>query len=180
MHWFFFEFSPANPYLSSGLKFLIFGTFGEWLGGVIRTNGNINPFPLWKFFPKMLIWAILGLCVKWGFSSFSLLMEIQSQRGLLPSGVSHETPILWAFFTSVELNLFFGPAFMYLHRVLDNAVDQVWEFQGMPIAIYALGWFWIPAHTLTFSLPDNYRVFAASLLGVCLGVILGIARQNRT
>ena len=35
--------------------------------------------------------------------------------------------------------------------------------------------FWIPAHTITFLLPAEYRILVAALLGIVLGVILGIA-----
>ena len=166
-----------NPYQVSALKFLVLGTFGEWLGGVLRTRGNLKPFPLWKFIPKMAIWALLGVCVKWSFASFVWLVEAQISHGLLPPLVG-ESEFFRAFITSLELNVFFGPAFMYLHRVLDNLVDRSWDFQGMVIAIYALGWFWIPAHTLTFSLPDELRVLVAAFFGVCLGVILGDARRQ--
>lgn len=179
MNWFFFEFSPAYPYLSSALKFLVLGTLGEWLGGVLATRGAWLPFSAWKFLPKLAIWALLGICVKWGFSSFAFLVEVQAQRGYLPAMVLEGHPVLRAFITSVELNVFFGPAFMYLHRVLDNVVDRKWNYHGMQIAIFALGWFWIPAHTLTFSLPENFRVIAASIFGVCLGVILGFAKRAK-
>ncbi|HRZ79119.1 MAG TPA: Mpv17/PMP22 family protein, partial [bacterium] len=35
--------------------------------------------------------------------------------------------------------------------------------------------FWIPAHTITFLLPENHRVLFAAILGVVLGVFLAIA-----
>ena len=38
--------------------------------------------------------------------------------------------------------------------------------------------FWIPAHTVTFMLPPEYRVLMAAMLSICLGAILGISRKN--
>ena len=35
--------------------------------------------------------------------------------------------------------------------------------------------FWIPAHTITFILPQDYRVLFAAVLGIALGVLLAIA-----
>ena len=46
MSWFLHEFTPAHPYWASLVKFLVLGTLGEWLGGVIRTRGDWAPFPL--------------------------------------------------------------------------------------------------------------------------------------
>jgi hypothetical protein len=40
--------------------------------------------------------------------------------------------------------------------------------------------FWIPAHTITFLLPPQYRVLYAALLSVVLGILLGVAgKQNQ-
>jgi len=39
-------------------------------------------------------------------------------------------------------------------------------------------WFWIPAHTLTFTLPSELRVICAALLAVILGAILGLAKRR--
>jgi hypothetical protein len=38
--------------------------------------------------------------------------------------------------------------------------------------------FWIPAHTVTFMLPPEYRVLMAAMLSICLGAILGISRKS--
>ena len=35
-------------------------------------------------------------------------------------------------------------------------------------------WFWIPAHTLTFSLAVDYQVGLAALWSLALGLILGL------
>ncbi|MBK5251987.1 MAG: hypothetical protein JJE29_05070 [Peptostreptococcaceae bacterium] len=40
--------------------------------------------------------------------------------------------------------------------------------------------FWIPAHTLTFLLPGQYRVLAAAMLSIALGLILTLAKIKKT
>ncbi len=178
MNWFFFEFTPAYPYLSSAIKFMILGTFGEWLGGVIGSKGNWRPFPFWMLLPKIMIWSLLGIFIKWGFSTFVLLVNSQTKTNLLPEMIVPENQVLFAFTVSTQMNIFFGPTLMYLHRFLDNLLIRRWNFSGMSIAIYSLLWFWLPAHTITFLLPETFRIIFAALLGVCLGVILGFTKKT--
>jgi hypothetical protein len=47
----------------------------------------------------------------------------------------------------------------------------MWKIVG-----FSLLWFWIPAQTVTFSLPPEFRILIAALLSICLGVILALAR----
>jgi hypothetical protein len=178
VRWFFFGFTPAHPYWASLLKFMVLGTLGEWLGGVIRTRGNWKPFSLSMLPVKMAIWAALGLLIRWVFSSFALLATAQAAQGLLPQACGRPGTFAFAFAVSLQLNLLFSPLLMYLHRTLDNLSAWRWNWAGMETAIGSIAWFWLPAHTVTFLLGDNFRVAFAALLGVALGAILGFA--NRT
>ncbi|EQB89040.1 hypothetical protein M918_22160 [Clostridium sp. BL8] len=38
--------------------------------------------------------------------------------------------------------------------------------------------FWIPAHTITFLLPSEYRVLTAALLSIVLGAILATSKAK--
>jgi hypothetical protein len=38
--------------------------------------------------------------------------------------------------------------------------------------------FWIPAHTITFLLPSEYRVLSAAFLSIALGTILAFAKKS--
>jgi hypothetical protein len=38
-------------------------------------------------------------------------------------------------------------------------------------------WFWIPAQTVTFLLPSEFRVMSAAFLAIVLGFILGMAKR---
>ena len=100
--------------------------------------------------------------------------------GLLPGGKLADgdflKTLIRAFATSATMNLTFGPTFMAVHKCSDTylalraqngkgprlseVIDGVdWKrfvsftlFKTVPI-------FWIPAHTLTFLLPDRARFF---------------------
>ena len=48
----------------------------------------------------------------------------------------------------------------------------------MITALKSIVWFWIPAHTVTFMLPDVYRIGLAAVWSVVLGVILGYAASG--
>ena len=178
MNWFFYDFTPEFPYLSSALKFLVLGTIGEWIGGLIRTKGNLRTFPLKLLWGKFIIWAILGVIIKWFFTSFILLIPIHAESGLLPDIFAKQGSLPFAFMVSLQMNLLFGPFLMYGHRFLDNLLERKWNWKGMHVPIYAIGWFWIPAHTITFLLSKNFQIIFAAFLGVVLGIILGFAKRE--
>ncbi len=104
-----------------------------------------------------------------------------------------------AFFISTFMNLIFAPVFMTLHKITDmHIIANGGTLKGFftPIKFYKifpeLNWsvqwnfvfkktipfFWIPAHTITFLMPPEYRIVFAALLGIILGVILTIAAQK--
>jgi hypothetical protein len=47
------------------------------------------------------------------------------------------------------------------------------------VLLRTIPFFWIPAHTLTFMLPPEYRVLAAAMLSVALGAILAFAKRTQ-
>ena len=40
--------------------------------------------------------------------------------------------------------------------------------------------FWIPAHTITFLLPSQYRVLVAAILSMVLGAILALSKPKKS
>ena len=112
--------------------------------------------------------------------------------------------ILTAFAVSVGMNLIFAPWMMTIHKITDEHIARTGGtlrglFRPLPFGeiLASLNWqvqwnfvfkktiplFWIPAHTVTFLLPEQYRVLFAALLSVVLGVFLAIASlmgKNRT
>jgi len=92
------------------------------------------------------------------------------------------------------MNLTFGPVFMAAHRITDVYIDKRYSGQKMPVTgiITQIDWgrfikeivcvtipvFWIPAHTVTFLLPGQYRVLFAASLSIVLGLILSFAKMR--
>lgn len=110
------------------------------------------------------------------------------------------TRLLTAFAISALMNLIFAPIFMTLHKITDiHITDNKGTLSGFlsPIKYYEIfpkiNWsvqwnfvfkktipfFWIPAHTITFLLPGEYRIIFAAILGVVLGVILSVAANKK-
>ena len=101
-----------------------------------------------------------------------------------------------AFFISTFMNLIFAPVFMTLHKITDTHIVnnggtlkgflKPIDFAGIfPKLNWFVQWdfvfkrsipfFWIPAHTITFLLPPEFRVIFAAVLGIVLGVLLSTA-----
>lgn len=106
------------------------------------------------------------------------------------------TRIITAFAISAFMNLIFAPVFMTFHKITDtHIINNKGTLAGFfkPIKFKeifpALNWFvqwdfvfkrtipffWIPAHTITFLMPAEYRIVFAAILGVVLGILLAIA-----
>jgi hypothetical protein len=184
----------------SFLKFAILATFGESLALRIKT-GSYNR-PGFGLLPKAVVWGVLGLTIKMAFVVFAigtpaLLMYLgfEDAQLVMKSGLSAEK-IFVAFCISTAMNLIYAPVMMTLHRITDMHIamwegklvsiirpmkirlifnkidwDSLWNFvfkKTIPL-------FWIPAHTITFLLPENFQVLFAAILSVLLGVILSLA-----
>jgi hypothetical protein len=67
---------------------------------------------------------------------------------------------------------------MFGHRLWDNVILRQRNWIGLEKAWWTLIWFWIPAHTLTFSLPPDYQIGLAALWSIVLGVILGFTTRK--
>lgn len=104
--------------------------------------------------------------------------------------------LLAAFSISTIMNLIFAPVMMTFHKITDTHITNNggtitglfrsiqfgkifpsinWFVQWDFVFKRTIPFFWIPAHTITFLLPNEYRVAFAAILGVALGIILSIA-----
>lgn len=165
-------FVKGHPLLSSAVQVALLGTFGEMLACRIRGLGW-NPFRPSQLLWKVAVWAFLGITFKISFAGFAGFVEGLWARGLWPE--LGQNAVWSAFSVSFFCNLLFGPAMMAFHRLTDCRIERrpmVW--QTLYGAWWTLLWFWIPAHTLTFSLPPHFQVGLAALWAVVLGVILGL------
>lgn len=105
---------------------------------------------------------------------------------------------LAAFVTSVMQNVLFAPVFMIIHKISDAHIlgngGTLGGYFTMPRVgdlIASLDWrgmwnflfkrtiplFWIPAHTVTYLLPAEFRILFAAVLGVVLGVFMSVATK---
>jgi hypothetical protein len=123
---------------------------------------------------KALAWALLGLIIKYGFAGMKGFTQALLDKALLPSFLA--SGVGKAFAVSLLTNVFFGPQMMAFHRLEDNLILGEKGFAGIERAWWTLLWFWVPAHTLTFSLPQEFQIGLAAFWGLVLGVILGLSK----
>lgn len=178
----------GHPYLMGFTKFVILGTMGELLGARIATGRwRLRGIRLWQ---RALVWGVIGVMLALVIPLFSGGVEDLLEKGYLP-GKGNE--LLEAFYKSTLMNLLFGFEMMVFHRMTDTLIGRGRLFSVWPVVETwaaidwknmfrvvggAVLWFWIPAHTVTFSLPPEYRVAAAALLGIALGLIMGFSSRK--
>jgi hypothetical protein len=179
----------SQPYVFGFFKFALLATVGEIIAGRITTG----KFCFAKFvLVRALIWGIIGILITLLFPLFSAGVVAVQDKGLL---FGKGSKALSAFLTSVVNNFTFGIAMMAFHRITDtmlelraigqkkvkieDAVRAIdWTAFVKHIVLRTIPFFWIPAHTLTFLLPDQYRVFASAFLSIILGLLLAIGKRR--
>lgn len=185
--------TTQHPYLLGFIKTAFLATTGEILASRMTTS---NYFSKTGLYLRFLIWGFLGL-------GFVLMFHIYAQgvtsaitNQLLPSfGFTGFLEKLWtAFLISAIMNLTFAPAFMLLHRITDTYIDLTqgrfkkisihtitthiqWKNYFEFVLLKTIPLFWIPAHTITFLLPEHYRVLMAGVLSIALGLILSLSTK---
>lgn len=192
-HYIFVKLTQNHPYLMGFIKVFILATMGELLALRIVTNQWQNSTGI---FYRALIWGLLGMSFVLIFDIFAGGVLKALSKGLLPG--SKDSKLAFAFFTSTIMNLAFAPTMMAFHRITDTFIDlgegkirgifqvsigQViknidWENFVSFVVVKTIPLFWIPAHTVTFLLPAEYRVLVAAFLSIALGAILAFAKRN--
>jgi hypothetical protein len=165
----------ANPLLSAAIQFGILGTFGEIASFSLQKKRFAFPCTFPQLLAKVLAWALLGIIIKYGFTGMKGFTRALLDHQLLPQVLAEG--IGWAFAVSVLTNLFFGPQMMFIHRLEDNLILWRWDLGGLSRAWWTLIWFWIPAHTVTFSLSTEYQIGLAAIWSVLLGLIMGMTKR---
>jgi len=178
----------AFPFTMGFFKIALLGTMGELLGARIALGQwCLSGIRLWQ---RALVWGVLGWVFTVVFPLFSFGVDGLLAKGLIPGEGS---AVAAAFWKSLFMNLIFAFPMMVSHRITDTLIERgqlfsVWPlvdvFTGIDwknmfrIVAFSCLWFWIPAHTFTFTLPPEYRVVCAALLAVALGCILGLAKKR--
>lgn len=176
----FITLTQAYPYPMGFAKIALLATFGECLRHRL-TTANWLPS---KIALRFLVWGGFGLWFTAAFPFVDGGVKAISAGGLWLSDN--------AFWMSLWMNALSGYGFfmMFIHYWIDtmltNGFCWPWDVLGKPgtgrwskIIFISLIVFWVPAHTLTFSLPPALRVACAAYLAIALGIILSFAAKNR-
>jgi len=162
------------PFQAAFIQFAVLGMVGDLIAAAVTRNRVKYSF--FQFLKKMLGWGILGLVIKVGFIGMhGFTVAVFEKFHISMAGV-----LLFAICKSTFTNVFFGPQMMLFHRWEDNLLQGTKGYKGMSAAIKSLVWFWIPAHTLTFSTANHdVQIGLAAAWSLVLGLILGIARRKK-
>jgi len=196
------SFNAEHGIIMSFIKFAVLATLGEVIGLRIRTGYYNNKG--FGIVPRAIVWGFLGLTIKLAMIVFSTGMPIFVQYIGINGAVSSMssamslTKIIVAFSISVGMNFIFAPVMMTLHKITDTHIianggtlrglikpikfgkiisELNWNIQWNFVFKKTIPFFWVPAHTITFLLPEEMQVLFAALLGVALGVILSVVGQ---
>jgi hypothetical protein len=188
----FMEFTSKYSYFGGFIKFAILATMGDLLGARILKGNWIIPKGI---IFRVIIWGIIGLMVNLVFTVFMGGAAAAQASGKLPfKGVQFAQ----AFFGSTIMNVSFGPMMMAFHKFTDLFIDVKYEKKGAKVTMTELvdrldwhsliqfSWiktcplFWIPAHTIVFLLPEQYRVITSAFLSIALGLLMAISKKGKT
>lgn len=181
------------PFLLSFIKFALLATFGEML--VLRIKKGKYIEKEFGLLPKVIIWGFLGIFIYIAFVIFA-----NGVPALLFKNIKIDTiglKLANAFLISFFMNIIFAPIMMIFHNLTDLHIknnngkfliktfypvelfkqidwNRMWGF----VLKKTIPFFWIPAHTITFMLPAEFRVLFAAFLSIILGLLLALGVKN--
>ena len=197
---FYTKFNKDHGLITAFIKFAVLATFGEALG--LRIKEGVYNRKGFGLLPRAVVWGFLGITIKLAFvilaSGTPVFLEYIGLKnaGKILSGNLNGHKILVAFSVSFAMNLIYAPVMMTFHKITDIHIINKggklsslskkihfaeifksinWDVQWHFVFKKIIPFFWIPAHTITFLLPPDYRVLFAALLGIALGLILAVA-----
>ncbi|MBF0312172.1 MAG: hypothetical protein HQK52_02080 [Oligoflexia bacterium] len=186
------SFLNDYPAFAGFLKFAILATLGEIIARLVTTGRlTLRGIHLGE---RALAWGFIGYVLSFVIPIYSAgIDKLAALDRLILLPMAPELSL--AFWKSFWINALFGLPLMIFHRVTDTFIDNRaflrlggWPFSQTLIAVDwknicrkvapTLVWFWLPAHTITFMLSPEYRVFMAALLSICLGMILALMKPR--
>lgn len=192
-----FEHATAtSPYVMGFVKVGLLATMGELLAIRITKGEFQKPIGL---FWRVVVWGLFGMAFTVVFKIFGGGTKIAVESGLIPALNGSFNKIWVAFLTSFFMNWIFAPTFMALHRILDTYIELGegkikgifkvklfdvcreidWYGYISFVVCKTIPFFWIPAHTVTFLLREEYRVLMAAGLSIALGAILASSKKRK-
>ncbi len=197
---FYCAFNKEHGIVTGFIKFAILSTVGESIG--LRIKKGVYNEKGFGLLPKALVWGLLGITIVAAFSifkngvpAFLEYLNLADAKSSLKGDFSG-TKFLTAFSISCCMNIVFAPVMMTFHKITDTHIHQWkgsfqafahpvqfgeilknldWKVQWGFVFAKTIPLFWIPAHTITFLLPDEFQILFAALLSVFLGILLSIA-----
>lgn len=201
---FYKTFNKDHGLITAFIKFALLATFGEALG--LRIKEGVYNKPGFGLLPRAVVWGFLGITIQAAFVIFAsgttVFLEylgFENTDKIMNGGLNGEK-VLLAFSISIAMNLIYAPVMMTLHKITDTHIinnggtlsvflkkirfaeifqNINWNVQWHFVFKKTIPMFWIPAHTITFLLPPDFRVLFAALLGIALGLILAIANMKK-
>jgi hypothetical protein len=186
----FLTLTADHLFIMGFVKFALLATAGEIIA--LKTGSGVFRFPRGIFY-RMVVWGIIGMAIALMTPVFAAGTASAQQNGILPG---RGNTLVTAFITSVLNNLGFGAAMMGFHTLSDTVIELAiskenislraiiaktsWDRYIGFVILRTLPLFWIPAHTVTYMLPPQYRVFFSAVLSIALGLILAIAKRKNT
>lgn len=186
----FLYLTKSYPVLMGFSKFFFLATMGEILGRRV-TSGvwavrNIN------ILQRAMVWGFLGIVFTYIFPIYSYGVEGILEAKKVPLIINEN--FSKAFYKSFFMNMFFAFPMMTFHQFTDILIEnnrlftkwdtlttfQMIDWENMFSKVGpSIVWFWIPAHTITFYLPEEYRILMAAMLGIALGFILSFFKLSK-
>jgi len=204
------ELNAAHGYAMSFIKFAILATLGECLGLRIRNGMYINKgFGLipraivWGFIGILIkiAFVIFGEGAPMMLKTLGVYFPGANPADVLRQPGFSGLKLLAAFSVSTTMNLLFAPVFMASHRITDMHIQHTGGtlkgfFTFMPVGKYikeidwsgfwdfvvkrTIPFFWIPAQTINFLFPEDYRIFIAAVYSIILGILLSLASLKQS
>jgi hypothetical protein len=183
----FLDFASNSPLIGGFVKFFFLASYGDFIANRIKNKSWTIPT---GFFFKALVWGIIGVVIVMIFGIFTTGVHSLQANGILPFEGS---AFASALFISILMNFTFAPTMMVAHRISDSYIEQRRKKLSLTQVIKRIDFaqflkftilrtipfFWVPAHTITFMLPEEYRVIFAAILGIFLGLILGMFNAKK-
>ncbi len=178
------------PIALSFLKFSLLATFGEML--ILRLFQGKYAYKEFGVFPKAMVWGFLGISLYFAFTIFA------GGVSLMFNAETAGMKVFQAFSISFFMNIFYAPILMLTHHISDifiaenNGHFPVGKFRAK-VLLTKIDWdkmwgfvikrtiplFWIPVHTITFLLPEQYRIIIAAVLSIVLGLFLATTNKSK-
>lgn len=197
---YYVNFNAVHGVVMSYIKFFILGTLGEVIG--LRIKEGIYNRKGFGILPRAIVWGFLGISVFFAFKIFAVgvpvlieYMGLENAVACMKEGFS-DIRFITALSISILINTFYAPVLMAFHKITDTHITKTggtvaglftpiqfgeimvnmdWSVQWNFVLKRTIPIFWIPAQTINFLLPEQYRILMAAFLGVVLGVLLAIA-----